>query len=140
MTAANPGVALTEIATLFTSGFAGPVDLPNKDFDAPTDTGTVWARMRFQHTGNGQGSLSNAGGQRRWQGDGFCTINMHFPLGGGVREAYEQADAVAALFRGKRTPSDVWFRNVSVIEPDRQPASKHYVLDVVFDFTYDQIQ
>lgn len=134
---ATPAQALTEIAVILVTNFTGYVELPNTE---PQDTqaNQVWARLRLEHTFMEQSTLANHNNVRRYTNDGIGTIELHFPLGEGVKSAYEQADVVASLYRGKRTPSDVWFRNVAIVEP-RNIKGRHFRLDVVFDFTYDQI-
>jgi len=136
---ATPAQALTEIALLFTTVYpATPLQLPNMEHVAPVDAGVLWASLELEHTSMAQGSLADNNGVRRYENDGIGTLGLRFKLGDGIKYPYEVADDVASLYRGKRTPSDVWFRNVTIIErPDDR--TRHYRLDVVFDFTYDQI-
>ena len=135
---ATPAQALTEIAMLLTDNFAGPVSLPNMDFTEPADMDTVWARLTLEHTVMAQSTLANVNNMRRYTNEGIGTVRLFFPLGKGIKAPYEQADTVAGYYRGKRTVSDIWFRNVTITHP-QDIRSKHYVLDVIFDFLYDQI-
>lgn len=132
--------ALTEIALILKEGFAGTVIVPNDERDPPTDVNKVWARLRLEHTGRAQGSLSNANGKRRWASDGIGTVELSFPYGKGVKEPYNIAEQVVHLYEGKRTASDVWFRNVRVVEvPVLTNVTSFFRLDVVFEFQYDSI-
>lgn len=142
MTAA---VAMNEITLMFMERWgARPVELPNTNFVAPADDSTTWAAISFEHTDAGQSALANVENKRRYTNDGVCLIELFFPLGAGVIGPYEEAEGVCSLFRGKHTPSDVWFRNVRMIEHSARhgnpPRHKNrYQIDVVFDFTYDGI-
>ena len=133
--------ALTEITQVLTNGFAGTIIVPNDDKTPPDAHDVVWAQIRFEHTSRGQASLSNENGKRRWGSDGICTIQLNFPYGKGVKMPYDEAERIARLYEGKRTPSDVWFRNVTVVEvpTPTAPKPKHFRLDVVFEFQYDSV-
>lgn len=140
----NTALAMTEITLMFTAHWgARPVELPNMGFTAPPVT-DVFASMYFEHTDGGQTSLANVDNKRKYTDDGVCVIELFFPVGAGVAAPYAEAEAVRSLFRGKRTASDVWFRNVRLIEHSERAGNPprlkdRYQIDVVFDFTYDGI-
>lgn len=147
MTAISIAQAIKEIATVYTlpNGTAN-LELPNKKFDVPAD-GTPWAKLTLVHSDESQASLSDENGQRRWRAHGLGTISLMSKLGSGTTDAYNAAEAVRNLYRGKRTPSDVWFRNVRIEErdargfspPPKATGEKWFQIDVMFEFEYDQI-
>lgn len=137
---ASTATALTEMVLKLTNGFTGTVLVPNELRDAPDDPDEVWARIRFEHYSRGQGSLANVEGKRRWASAGICTIELNFPYGKGAKDPYETAEDVCRLYEGKRTPSDVWFRDVRISEVEQPTTVKKYFrLDVVFEFQYDSV-
>lgn len=150
MTAATIFKATQEIVAPFLSVWAGrPCDYPNLKNSGlpPKDPKVTWARFRIQHELFNQASLSNANGKRRFARDGFVFIQLFFPLGEGVEEAYSVAEQVVDAYQGKRTESDVWFRNVRVNEASSEIGSalnvnsdNWYMILVIAEFTYDQIK
>lgn len=140
----TPVQAMTEITDLFLAYWGTrPVALPNRAFTAPTDD-TVFAEVYFEQTDSGQASLANVQNKRKYTDDGVVLIELHFPLGVGIAAPYEEAEAVRDLFRGKRTASDVWFRNVRLIEHSDKHGNPcrykdRFQVDVAFEFTYDGI-
>ena len=138
---ATPAQALTEMTLLLTAGVAFPVIVPNDERDPPNGTDTVWARLKFEHTNGMQATLSDQAGVRRWRADGIGTVELNLPYGKGVKYPYEVAETVCNLYRGKRTASDVWFRNVRIAEvpTEGNARPKYYRLDVVFEFQYDSV-
>lgn len=140
----TPYAALSEMATMFLAVYPYPerVELPNKPYERARDIDT-FAAITFEHTDMGQATLANSENKRRYTNEGVCIIEMFFPVGRGIDEPYRVAELVMDAYRGKRTPSDVWFRDVRVIEhsaangnPPRIAGT--YQLDVAFSFTYDQ--
>lgn len=145
MVAATTYAALSEIAQIFIDLFgADNVDLPNKRYEPPTDATTEWARVVIQHTDGGQGSLAMVDGKRRWERIGVCTIELYTQIGVGLSRAYELAESVVNAYQGKRTPSDVWFRDVvhaerGEVSTNIQQSVTRYRIDVTMTFTYDVI-
>lgn len=139
MTAPSVFAAVTDIVKLFTDHYgADNVHLPNRAFTAPDD-GTPWARIRVNHTDAGQGSLGGADGSKLWDRGGVFQIELYSAAGRGMLTPYGEAEEVQMLYQGTRTASGVWFRNVRIEEPEEQPASPWYRIDVIGAFEYHQI-
>lgn len=145
MTAASAGAAVNEIIAVFLDYYGtANVELPNIAFDPPTDYTSSWARVVIEHVDAGQGSLANVEGKRRWVRSGVGLIELMTPIGEGTGGAYAEAEAVVNLYQGKRTASDVWFRNVRFEERGqraRNPGDARlwHQIDVYFSFAYDQL-
>lgn len=146
MTAISMAKAMTEIVRVFTDVYGvANVDLPNKPFSLPTDKGTPWARVRLEHTEMGQGSLSDEAGRKIYNREGFGLIELYSPLGVGLEGPVDAAEEIVKAYQAANTVSDVWFRNVRMIESDTRGtgvvnASAWYRTDITFDFQYHQIQ
>ncbi len=109
-----PYEAMSEITTMFRAAYSGPCELPNKPLDrASLDR---FATLTFEHGDMGQASLANVDNRRKYTNTGVCLIELFFPVGIGVDEPYQLAETICAVYRGKRSPSDVWFRDVRIIE------------------------
>jgi hypothetical protein len=137
MSAANPGIAVKEMVQPFFDYWNGDaLMLPGKEFATP-DAATRWAALTIEHVDGSQATLANAGGKRRWQHAGVVTIELRFPRSDlDVGAAYAIAGEVAALYQGKRTASDVWFRNARIQEGI---TATWFALNVIFEFEYDTI-
>lgn len=138
MTAATVSGAIKEMIALFkpywdTTGF--PAEYPNRKA-LKTDALVAYARFRVQHETGGQASLANVSGKTRQRVSGFLQIEVCAPIGDGIDDAYELAEGVMNCYRGKRTPSDVWFRDVRMGEASNP---HHFQVNVIVEFTYDQI-
>lgn len=111
---------------------------PNIGGDAPT-TVAPWARVTLQHIlPQGQASLSGALGTQRYERNGILTVQIFTPLGEGLAELYQLSKIVTDAFDGKATPLHVWFRNARVSEVG--PSGHWYQVNVLVDFTYDEIK
>ena len=141
---ANYTTAVNEIQTLLkaawdTTGFPLKYQNVKGAADPPPSTTTPWARSTIQHTPGGQVSLSGGvGGAKRWQKNGFLTVQIFVPAGEGLSEAYALAKTVEDAFAGVETPSAVWFRNPRINEVG--PDGEWYQVNFVVDFTYDEIK
>lgn len=138
MTAVTISTATKEMVALFkaywdTTGF--PVEWPNKKL-LKTDALAAYACFKVQHEDGGQASLANASGKTRQRLSGFLQIEIAAPIGDGTDLVYELAEAVMNCYRGKRTASDVWFRDVRLGEASNP---HHFQVNVLIEFTYDQI-
>lgn len=150
MSAASIATAMREMQALFSAVWAprdgALIDWPNSKFTIPGDKSLVWARWRVQHELFGQNSLANVNGQRKFGREGTLYIQLFFPLNAGVIDAYNFAEDVVKAYEGKRTASDVWFRNVRINEALRdsiaegsEPTDLWMQFLVIADFLYDQI-
>lgn len=135
--------AADEILELFNApwGALGHViEVPNMRFDPPAET-AIWARWTLIHADGGQNTLAGAEGRSRFGKSGAVMIEVFTPLGGGLKVAYDAAQVAVNAYEGKRTASDVWFRNVRIVDDGRGRGGDKawWSTVVVADFTYDNI-
>lgn len=95
-----------------------------------------WARVTVQHNLGGQASLSGDAGSKRWERAGVLTIQLFAPVGTGLKEAYNRAQAVVNTYEGSSSGS-LWFRNVRVVDAEGDGAFTQ--TNVVIDFEYDDV-
>lgn len=143
MTVTTISSAVDDMLKLFLASWTfgnDKVDVPNGKFTLP-DVDDVWARWRLQHATGYQASL---GAKKLWGRDGTVFIQVFTPLNGNVRDAYDIAELAVNAYQGKRTVTDVWFRNVRMYEPTGieldAGAANWYQLNVFADFTYSQLR
>jgi hypothetical protein len=117
VTVASVSAAADEIEALFTAAWAsaGPVDYPNTAFTRPA-AGSVWARLIIEHNAGSQRTLGGSNGRPRFGKVGVVAVEIFTPLGRGVKAGYDYAETVLNAYEGKRTSSDVWFRNAHIID------------------------
>ena len=139
----KPYVALDEMTQMFRAAYPYPVELPNKPLERDASV-THFATLAFEHFDMAQSALVNAESKRKYTNVGQCTIELFFPPGIGLQEPYAVAETVREAFKGKHSPSDVWFRDVRLVEhntrtgnPPRIPGT--FQIDVLFSFTYDDV-
>lgn len=137
--------AADEVADLFRVVAAAqvpawPVAWPNMDFDKPGPAVT-WARWTLNHVAGQQRTLAGTDGLSRYDKTGFVAIEIFTPLGKGVKLAYSAAQVALSAYEGKRTPSDVWFRNARIADDgEGQGGDKGWWSTLVLvDFTYDNL-
>lgn len=106
--------------------------------DTPDDEEDPWARVTIQHTDGGQGSLTGGLGTTRWTRFGILTVQLFVPSGEGLSEAHTLGKLVTDAFEGVSTTNGVWFRNVRINEIG--PDGEWYQVNVLVDFTYDEVK
>ncbi len=115
-------------------GVAPPISYDAVAFDTPT--AATWARIRIRHE---QGEQATLGGPatRRFNKTGTVIVSIFTPIS--VTLDTSQAEALALLaktaFEGKATPSQVWFRDVSINEIGVEES--WFQIDVIATFNYD---
>lgn len=116
-----------------------PVEWPNTEFAKPALTET-WARWSIQYVTGGQASFGETG-QALFANTGFVLVELMTPLGSGLIPAARAATLTKNAYEGKRTPSDVWFRDVSIRDraDGRGAAAGWWVTPILADFTYDNL-
>lgn len=138
--------AVSEMEAKFRAAWSPRLaDYPNQDFTLPAHS-VVWARWRCQHVNGNQSSLATVNGKRRWARTGNVIVQVFTPLNASELSAYDTGEVVVGAYEGKRTPSGVWFRNVRIIEINRDidggisaNVSSWIQRNVYADFLYDQI-
>lgn len=96
-----------------------------------------WARVRLQHTGGGQNSLSGADSTRVWIRNGILTIQVFAPRGDGGLRCQELSQLVVDTYQAAKTA--VIFRNVRMVEvPDTKGLWKQS--NVIAEFEYTDVR
>jgi hypothetical protein len=139
MTPETIAQAMTEITALFINVWGTrPCDYPNVAFKIKdVSEKEAWARFRLQHNEGGQRTLAGNDGKSRHGRKGNVIVEVHSPIGTGVKDAYALAESVKNAFEGKRTASGVWFRNVRINEVN-DTTLLWYPIVVIADFDYEQ--
>ena len=99
---------------------------------------TTWARASVRHFEEGQASLANHGGVRRWRAQGIVFVQIFTPAGEGLARADEISSTIVAGFRGWSSPGGAWFRRPRAEEIGVSGAWMQ--VNVAVDFEYDEIQ
>lgn len=106
-----------EMADLFRQAWevsAGyKTEWPNMKANINPDDGDTWARWNLDYVGGGQSSMGKTG-QRKFEKRGLIYVTVYTPLGAGLASARDASQVAIFAYEGKRTPSDVWFRNVRI--------------------------
>lgn len=142
MTVNSQADAVSEMLKQFTNLWpfgVDKIDIRGRKFEPPTDETVTWCRWRIQHIIGEQSSL---GGVKLWNREGRITFQLFSPLTEGNINAYNIAETVFInAYQGRKTVSDVWFRNVRIEEPDdTESASKWLQLNCYADFIYTQVK
>lgn len=135
-----------EMAELFrqawevTAGYK--TDWPNAKTEDHAEN-EVWARWALDYVGGRQATMA-AAGSRKFQKQGLIYITVYSPLGEGLENARDAAQVALFAYEGKRTPSDVWFRNVRIeSEGHGQGTGKNkswWTTLVVAEFIYEHLR
>lgn len=109
------------------------------DMKAPDDTQKfAWARVSMRHTDGGQSAISGGLGKGRYSRKGTLYVNLFAVPGDGLRVLDPIVKKVLDAYEGKATPSQVWFRKGRVRELG--VVDGWFQINVLFDFTYDEIK
>ena len=97
-------------------------------------TAVPWARIAITHASGGQATLANHDSVRRYRRNGFITVQVFadFEL------VDDLAKTVADAYEGVTTGHGVEFRNVRVNDVGQDDL--WYQVNVVIDFTYDEVK
>lgn len=135
------GQAREEIYDLFLTAWksdpetqAIPVFFDAVKDEQPTDTG--WCRINIRHIDGDQSALTNCESVTRYTRNGIVTVQIFAETGHGLAQGDKWVAVAEAAFRGKRTPSNVWFKRVSVREVG--PSENWFQTNVTAIFTYDE--
>jgi len=114
--------------------------VPSVSYDAvPFDTPTAatWARIRIRHE---QGEQATLGGPatRRFNKTGSVIVSIFTPVSSSLDTSKAESLALLAktAFEGKATPSQVWFRDVTINEIGVEES--WFQVDVIATFNYDE--
>lgn len=107
------------------------------------DSDETWARWNIDYAFGAQVSMG-AVGRRKFTRTGLIYINVYTPLGAGLGTARDASEVAINAYEGKRTPGDVWFRNVRIeSEGHGQGGGREkswWTTLVVAEFTYEQLR
>ena len=144
-------VARDEIYGLFKTAWDGDVasssvlvlyeNVPGEPPDAVnTATGKLppYARVSVRHFTGGQSTLSGGLGRRTFSRNGAVTVQIFTPIGDGLALSDTLVPIARNAYEGVDTASGVWFRNVRHVEVG--PTGAWYQVNVIADFTYDEIR
>jgi hypothetical protein len=118
-------------------------NLPEVRYDGvgkqgPPDGEEPWARVTIRHVAGGQATLLGDAQVTRFTASGIITIQVFYPLKrGGLSNARSLAKVAKSAYEGKSTPSNVWFRNVRIVEVG--PDGPWYNVNVLANFEYDEL-
>lgn len=135
-----------EMAELFrqawevTNGYK--CDWPNhKSPDHQEDE--IWARWALDYLTGFQTTMASTG-SRKFTKEGLIYINVFTPLGEGLVNARDASQIAIDAYEGKRTPSDVWFREVRIDSEGHGRGSgkdkSWWTTTVVARFTYEYLR
>jgi hypothetical protein len=100
-----------------------------------------YARLSYQQVANGQTGVGTpyAAGQSMYTASGLVFVQLFGPISDATVWAKLKSLAVVArkAYEGKKTASDVWFRNVKINE--LSPEDNWQRINVVADYSYDEI-
>jgi hypothetical protein len=143
----NMSEADSEMAELFrqawevTAGYK--CDWPNIKV-ADHLAGETWARWNLDYFDGRQVSLVGPDRQRKFSKEGLIFINVFTPLGAGLNNARDASQIALFAYEGKRTPSDVWFRDVRIASEGHGQGSGRnkswWTTLVVARFTYEHLR
>lgn len=77
------------------------------------DTDEIWARWNIDYVSGAQETFAQVG-RRKFSKHGLIYINVYSPLGAGLASARDASEVAIKAYEGRRTPNDVWFRNVRI--------------------------
>lgn len=119
-----------------------PCDWPNHK-SGEYEEDETWARWSLDYAAGGQSSLSGVG-KRKFYKSGLIYVFVFTPLGTGLAKAREDAQIAIDSYEGKRTPGDVWFRNVRIDSEGHGKGGggnkSWWTTTVVAEFTYDYLR
>jgi hypothetical protein len=103
----------------------------------------IWARWALDYVAGGQRSMGG-GGNRKFAKMGLIYMTVFSPLGFGLGNARAASQIALSAYEGKRTPNDVWFRNVRIdSEGHGQGTGRNkswWTTVVIAEFTYDYLR
>lgn len=135
-----------EMAELFrvswevTAGYV--CDWPNHKANSHEES-DIWARWNLDYLSGNQRTMAPTG-SRKFLKTGLIYVNVFSPLGGGLTQARDASQIALFTYEGKRTPSDVWFRNVRIESEGHGHGSggnkSWWATLVVAEFTYEHLR
>lgn len=109
--------------------------------DAP-EGNKFWVRVSTKSVFEEQISLSSSvseDGRKRYTGYGLVFVQLFCPksVTNSIYLGRQLAQIAKKAYRGKSTPSKIWFRNVRINELDAE--NVWYRFNIISDYQYDEI-
>ena len=123
-------------------GYVPDINWPLNEPAVPTDLSRYWATVSTQMVLEDQAALGNVenSNQKVYESAGILFVQCFGPMAGDPTVT-TKLPALAALaknsFRGMKTPSGVWFRNVRTRELG--PDGKFQRINAIAEFQYREI-
>lgn len=104
----------------------------------------IWARWALDYVAGRQSSLVTPDRTRKFTKTGLIYMTVFSPLGAGLASARDASQVALFAYEGKRTPSDVWFRNVRIDSEGHGRGSgmnkSWWTTVVVAEFIYEHLR
>lgn len=108
---------------------------------AKPDVTKYFARLTYQQVKSGQSAVGNGevGGKSKYTSNGLIFVQLYGPMADAQVWARLKALAVISrkAYEGKKTASDVWFRDCRINE--LVPDSEWQRINVIIAYEYDEI-
>jgi hypothetical protein len=129
---------LSDVETIL--DYAPQVRWPGIPEPANTPMDQLWMRVSTQMVKEGQSSLSDKDGTKRYESHGLLYVQLFAPrtVSNTLNVARQAAEAIRNRFRKASLSGEVWFRNQVVRELPE--TTENYPLLVVVEFTYQEVQ
>jgi hypothetical protein len=125
-------------AGAFNNGTVPEVRYDGVGKQGPPDGEDPWARVTIRHVTGGQATLLGDAQVTRFRNSGIITVQVFYPLSrGGLASARSLAKVARSAYIGTSTASNIWFRNVRIVEVG--PDGPWYNVNVLADFEYDEL-
>jgi len=129
-----------DAGALSIAGYEPEIRWPGNPIGTKPDMTKYWGRPSTQIVLDGQSSLANDQGLRRYQAQGLLYFQLFCPRN--VADSLENgrllAEVIRTAFREGSPSGDLWFRNQKIVELPETDES--YPINVVVEFLYDTLQ
>lgn len=99
-----------------------------------------WARVTVRHNGGGEIAIRRGNGEGRYNRTGTLYVNLFCQPGDGRRLLDPLVKLVLDTYEGKTTASGIWFTKARVTELGTAPDPAYYQINVLVNFSYDEIK
>lgn len=129
------------IMAAWTAGAPAGAELVYDDAKAKKPDGPApWARATVRHTGGSEISISRGNGKGRYNRTGTVYINLFSPSGDGLRALDPLVKLTLDAYEGKYTAGGVWFTKAQVREIGIVKGTGLYQINVLINFSYDEVK
>ncbi len=120
-------------------GYVPDIRWQNVEEPSIPDGSKFWGRVSTQTVFEEQTSLAGNESKKRYTSSGLVFVQIFCPKSNAQANEFGKklAEVARNSFRGKSTPSKVWFRNARINE--LSPEDLFYRFNVVAEFEYDEL-